>query len=230
MGVDPFTAAIGGGIALFGSLTSGQAQSRAVNRSARAQTEAARTAAASQEKIFERQAALQEPFRQLGVTGADILSRELKTPLEATEGFRFREEEANRALNRQLAAKGLFNSGASIRAGLGLNQRLVTEAQNRRDQLLSSALGIGQRATGIQGQALGTLGQSQLGLNQRQGSIESQRVLAQGRGEASLFSSLTGLGLQGLGLFGTTGGFSGAGPSLSGAGIPINPRSAGGIA
>lgn len=61
-----WTAVVVGGSALLGAFSS--------NKAAKAQQAAAQQAAASQERMFDKQVQLQEPFRQAGVTGLNRLN------------------------------------------------------------------------------------------------------------------------------------------------------------
>lgn len=66
-------AALGAGAGLYGSSQAAKAQSRAAGQAAQAQVEAAERAGQEQRAIFERQAELQAPFRQGGLTAQNRL-------------------------------------------------------------------------------------------------------------------------------------------------------------
>jgi hypothetical protein len=190
---------IGGGLAAGGAVLSANAQKDAAKSAAKSQLEGQQTALDTQERIFDKQVEVQKPFREVGEKAIGLLSSELFKPLESTEAFQFRQNEANRALNQALAARGLFNSGDAIRKSVGLNQRLIDSEIGRRDKLLGSALGIGRNAVGLSTQTLGNFGDaaSQIAINR--GNIGAQRALSQGQINASLFNNLSSLPIQGLG-------------------------------
>jgi hypothetical protein len=75
MGIATGTALLGG--AMLGSAALG---ARASRKAASTQTEAAREGMDAQERMFERQLELQEPFRQGGLEAQNMLMRELRRP------------------------------------------------------------------------------------------------------------------------------------------------------
>tara|TARA_Y100000034_G_scaffold96155_1_gene117004 strand:- start:1134 stop:1766 length:633 start_codon:yes stop_codon:yes gene_type:complete len=188
-----------GGLAAGGTVLSARAQTGAAKSAARAQLQGQREALEAQEKIFERQLEAQRPFREVGEKAVGILSEEISKPIEATEGFRFRQEESERALNRALAARGLFNSGEAVRQSLGLTQRLAGQELGRRDQLLGSALGFGRQAANLGTQTLAGFGDVQSQLSLQRGRVLGQEAQRRGDIQSSLFSNLSALPIQGLG-------------------------------
>lgn len=150
-----------------------------------AKTQAAATAdaTAAQERMFERQVELQEPWRLKGEEALNRLSEGLKVggefdkPFEfkADPGYAFRMSEGMKALDRSAAARGSLLSGSTLkgiqRFGQDLASQEYTNAFNRyyteranRLQPLQSLAGIGQSAANTLTSAAGTLG-SQIGSN-----------------------------------------------------------------
>lgn len=156
------SAAIIGGAALIGTAGSIYAS----NQAAKAQASAARGAAAEaraageraadvQERMFERQVELQEPFRQAGLTSQNrmltLLGLEGGDPndpnfgryakdfsmadYEADPGYGFRMSEGMKALERSAAARGGLLSGSTLkgieRFGQGLASEEYQNAFNR---------------------------------------------------------------------------------------------------
>lgn len=126
---DPVSAVVGGtvvsaGVNLFGA-----------NQAAKEQKRAANQAAALQRETMDRQEALQEPFRQTGITaqnriktlmgleGGDTASPDFgkyardfsMADYEADPGYGFRVKEGMKAIERSAAARGGLLSGATLK-------------------------------------------------------------------------------------------------------------------
>ena len=148
---------------------------------ARSQERAAAESTAAQERMFERQVELQEPFRKVGVNALPELVAASKyepftmAKFQADPGYAFRLKEGLKALDRSAAARGGLLSGAQLRGiteyGQELGSQEFTNAFNRyqaeraaRLNPLQSLAGMGQTtATNVAG-AAGTLG-SNIGSN-----------------------------------------------------------------
>ncbi len=160
-------ALIGAGGALLGGVISGSASRSAANT----QAASADRAAAGQERMFERQVELSEPWRQAGITALNKL-----TPLateytpfgmdqfQADPGYAFRMGEGMKALERSAAARGGLLSGSMLKGAQRFGQDLAsqeyTNAFNRyqaerqaRLQPLQSLAGVGQTTAQQLGQA-----------------------------------------------------------------------------
>lgn len=162
MAIGTTAALVLGGAALAGTAGSMYAS----NQASRAQSRAARDAAAAtsaagqratdvQERMFERQVELQEPFREAGLTsqnrmltllgleGGDTASPEFgkyakdfsMADYQADPGYGFRMSEGMKALERSAAARGGLLSGATLkgieRFGQGLASEEYLNAFNR---------------------------------------------------------------------------------------------------
>jgi hypothetical protein len=155
-------AQIGGG--LQQSAAAGD-QAKAIEQAGQTGADAARNAAEIQRQMFERQVALQEPWRQAGVGALNKLIPLASeyTPFGTQQfqqdpGYAFRMSEGMKALERSAAARGGLLSGAQMkgvqRYGQDLAsqeyqnafQRYQTERQARLNPLQSLA-GVGQTAT-----------------------------------------------------------------------------------
>ena len=147
------------------SLVSGYMGSRAASRAADVQAQATQAAQDAQERMFNRQVELQEPFRQAGITALNKLiplSDYTKFGMDQFKqdpGYAFRLSEGMKALDRTAAARGGLLSGATLkgaqRYGEDLASQEYTNAFNRYQternaQLnpLQSLAGVGQTATG----------------------------------------------------------------------------------
>ena len=164
-------AAIAGG-AVIGGIASGKA--------AREQSKATDRATAAQERMFNRQVELQEPFRQVGVNALpELVEASRYTPFSMDQfqqdpGYAFRMREGLKALDRSAAARGGLLSGNQLRGVTQFGQELGSQeygnAFNRyqaeraaRLNPLQSLAGMGQsNAATMAGQA-GQLGQSMAG-------------------------------------------------------------------
>lgn len=174
-------AAIGGGvIAAGGAKSAGKAQERA-----------ARDANAAQQRMFEEQNRLQEPFRQGGLTAQNEIMQLLgiggdkaaagygslgksfgQADFEQDPGYAFRQQEGMKALERSAAARGNLLSGSTLKGVQRFGQDLASQEYqnafnryqvNRSNKLnpLQSLMGSGQSATNIMTGAAGQMGQNE---------------------------------------------------------------------
>jgi hypothetical protein len=133
---------------------------------ANTQAQATQAAQDAQERMFNKQVELQEPFRQAGITALNKLiplSDYTKFGMDQFKqdpGYAFRLSEGMKALDRTAAARGGLLSGATLkgaqRYGEDLASQEYTNAFNRYQternaQLnpLQSLAGVGQTATGM---------------------------------------------------------------------------------
>lgn len=170
-------AVIGGGASMY-----------AASKAAKAQKKAAESAAQVQREAFDRQTALQEPFRQAGLTAQEQIMRligiggdttaadygSLAKPFgmeqfQADPGYAFRQSEGLKALERSAAARGSLMSGATLKGVQRFAQDTAAqEYQNAfsRYQIeraarlnpLQSMMGSGQSAANTLTGAAGNLG------------------------------------------------------------------------
>ena len=188
------------GSAAIGSAASGSAS--------RAQERAAREGAASQERMFNRQVELQEPFRQVGVNALpELVEASRYTPFDYDTyqndpgvGFRFRE--GLKALQASKAAGGMLRSGNTLRGitqfGQDLASQEYTNAFNRyqaeraaRLNPLQSLTGMGQTATNTLSNEAGQYGQAMANNAAAIGNIRASGYINQA-------NALTGAAGQGL--------------------------------
>ena len=172
-------AAIGGGASVY-----------AASKSAKAQKRAAQQAQQTAESTFEKQAALQEPFRQAGLTaqqeimqllgiggnqaaaGYGSMAKPFGTEqFQQDPGYAFRQAEGMKALERSAAARGGLLSGSTMKGIQRFGQDLASqEYQNafNRYQIeraarlnpLQSLMGSGQSAANVATGAAGQMGQN----------------------------------------------------------------------
>ena len=149
------------GSAIVGGVVASDASRRAGN----IQADATKAAQDAQERMFERQVELQEPFRQAGIGALNKLiplsdyTKFGMDQFQADPGYGFRLSEGMKALDRTAAARGGLLSGATLkgaqRYGQDLGSQEYMNAFNRYQternaQLnpLQSLAGVGQTATG----------------------------------------------------------------------------------
>ena len=211
-------AAIIGGVATLGG---GLIASSGAKKAGETQAQAAREAQASQERAFEKQTALQEPFRQAGLTAQEQIMQllgiggdkaaegygSLAKPFGTEQfqqdpGYAFRQAEGMKALERSAAARGGLLSGGTLKGIQRFGQDLASQeygnAFNRyqteraaRLNPLQSLMGAGQSSSNVLTGAAGQLGQGQ-----------AQSQLAAGQARASgyvgsanaLAGALSGIG------------------------------------
>lgn len=178
------------------------------------QAAASRDATAAQERMFERQVELQEPWRKAGETALNRLSAGLgaggefdksfsQTNWQADPGYAFRLSEGMKALDRTAAARGGLISGGALKAATRYGQEMGSQeyqnAFNRyyaeranKLQPLQSLAGIGQSSANTLTSAAGTLG-GQIGSN----IIGAGNAAAAGTmGVANAISSGVGQGIN----------------------------------
>jgi hypothetical protein len=192
--------------AIAGSAVIGAYSSR---QASKAQERAAAEGAAAEERMFNRQVELQEPFRQAGVNALpELIQASRYTPFGVEQfqqdpGYGFRLKEGLRALESSAAARGGLLSGNQMRGvtrfGQELGSQEYTNAFNRyqaeraaRLNPLQSLAGMGQTtATTLANQA------GQYGQNLAQGAATMGNIRASGYvGQANALTGALGQGLN----------------------------------
>jgi len=160
------------------------------SKAAKAQRKAAEAAQRTAESTFDKQAALQEPFRQGGLTaqnqimqllgiggdttaaGYGSLAKSFGTDqFQQDPGYAFRQSEGMKALERSAAARGSLLSGGTMKGIQRFGQDLASQeyqnAFNRyqveraaRLNPLQSLMGSGQSAANVTTGAAGQMGQN----------------------------------------------------------------------
>ena len=181
----------------------------ASNRAASTQAAAAQQGIDAQERMFNRQTELQEPFRKAGEEALNKLIPLASnyTPFGMNQfqqdpGYAFRLSEGMKALDRTAASRGGLLSGATLKGAQRYGQDLGSqEYQNafnryqieRNAQLnpLQSLAGVGQTATNTLTGAAGQMGQN---LATGYGNVANARASGYVGGTNALTSALgTGL-------------------------------------
>jgi len=183
-------------------------QADATTQAAQIGANASAAASAAQERMFNKQVDLQEPWRQAGITALNQLA-----PLAANyqkfgmnqftqdPGYAFRLSEGQKALDRQAAARGGLISGGALKAAERYGQDMGSqEYQNafnryqteRAAQLnpLQSIAGVGQTATNALTSAAGNYGTNMGNIALGAGANAGNAAIAQGNIRASQYGTM----------------------------------------
>ena len=209
---DPVTGTIAASAAVGGisSILGGRSKAKAAGKAAKAQTKATQATIAQQERALEQQIGLQEPFRQTGVNAlADYATASQYTPFgmdqfQADPGYQFRMSEGMKALERSAAARGILQSGGTLKdiTRFGQDaasqeyqnafQRYLAERQQKL-QPLEYRIGLGQAAASGQAANVGSTAQNVGGLTTSLGNIQSAGIMGQSNAFTNTMSNITGL-------------------------------------
>jgi len=193
------------GSAILGAGISASASRRA----SKSQEQSQRDATAAQERMFERQVELQEPFRKVGVNALPELVEASKyTPFtmqqfQADPGYAFRLQEGLKALDRTAAARGGLLSGATLRGATRYGQEMgsqeFTNAFNRYQIENAARLNPLQSLAGMAQTSANTLtgAAGQYGQNLAEGAATMGNIRASGyMNQANALTGALGQGLN----------------------------------
>lgn len=148
-----------------------------------------------------------QPFRRLGEDSADVLGNllmggDVRGALQASPLYQFQQEQGSRALNRELASRGLHGSGAGIETLARFNAQLQGEEGERLFSRLFGATQLGANMAnaqaGLYANIAGQRAQTKLGAGQAIGGAQNQQ-----------YQSLANMGMNiGQDLAGAAGGIS----------------------
>jgi hypothetical protein len=205
----------GGLIASSGARQAASTQADAATKAADVQSQSSDKALALQEKLYNQQVSLQDPYRQAGLTGQNRLMELLglggntgaagygkyaqdfgAADFQADPGYAFRLSEGQKALDRQAAARGGLISGSALKAATRYGQDMGSQEyqsafnryqQNRANQLqpLGNLMASGQSAASNQGAAAGNYGTSAGNLITGQGNAMAGGIMGAGQAGAA---------------------------------------------
>ena len=208
------------GSAVIGSVASSKAskaQQQASDTAAAASRETTQASIEAQERMFDKQVALQEPFRQTGLAAqnrlADLLGVSGRTgepgygygmqpftmaQYQADPGYAFRLKQGIDALDRTAAARGGLLSGNTLRGVTEFGQDLASQEyqnafnryQTERANILNplqSLGGVGQTATNTLTNAAGNLGAGMANAYGNLGSALGANAINAGNARASTY-------------------------------------------
>jgi hypothetical protein len=205
MGIE--TAILGAGaLSAAGGIFSSRQAGKAASAQAAAANQAAQMAQAQYLQTREDLAPWREVGEQalyeyadlLGVPspGAEGATSPDFSSFYASPGYQFRQEEGTKAVERSAAARGMLQSGATLKALQEHGQNIASDEFNTYANRLSNLAGLGQTATTSTGQ-FGAQATSQSGSAlERAGAARASGYLGQGQaaqGVAGDLSSLLGL-------------------------------------
>ncbi len=186
------------GSAVLGAVSS----SRSSRKASEAQTSAEREAIAAQERQFERQLELLEPFRQAGLPGLEGLSM-LSTPEGQADFYSQYYQspqfaaQSNAAQNAQLAsaeATGGLQSTSTQNQLARIAPTLGLQALEQQQNTYGNLANIGLSGAGSQAGYSQQFGAAQGAGLQNIGAHQAGNYLAQGQASSGLFNTLGGLG------------------------------------
>jgi len=129
----------------------------AASKASKTQAASADQATQLQERMFNKQLELQEPFRQSGINALNkIESGDIMGSMDPSYSFRF--QEGLKALDRQAAARGNLISGGALKAAQRYGQEFASNEFGNAYNRLASRAGFGQTASNNMGGAAGTFG------------------------------------------------------------------------
>lgn len=174
------------------------------------QAKAQREALAAQQAMFDRQVALQEPWRQTGIGALSDLRSLMANPqiIEANPAYQFRQEQGQKALERNLAARGGTLGGGALKELTRYGQGMASDEFQNQFNRLAALAGIGQAATNQQTAAASAYGANQAEGLANLGNIKASSYLGvggalnQGIGDYmnyNLMRDIYGVGNQGGG-------------------------------
>lgn len=214
-GVMAGTALLGAGTSILG----GKSQADAADKAAKAQLKATKMTIAQQNKALERQIGLQEPFRQTGVNAlAGYETASQYTPFgmeqfQADPGYQFRMAEGMKALERSASARGILQSGGTLKdiTRFGQDaasqeyqnafQRYLAERQQKL-QPLEYRIGLGQNAASNQGANIGTTAGRVGDLTTSMGDIRSAGIMGRSNAFTNTMGNLSNIAAQGAEAYG----------------------------
>ena len=129
-------AIIGGGAAILGGAIAHDASRKGTNTAADAARYTADKSSAAQERMYNQTRSDFEPYRQAGVqalpqlqnAGLPNLPENFKFSMDPNdEIYRWKQEQGEEAINRALAARGLYNSRAGVNTIADFNKDLAAE-------------------------------------------------------------------------------------------------------
>jgi len=218
--------AIAAGISAASSLAGGAIAGSAAKKAAKTQEQAARDATAAQQRMFEEQKALQEPFRQGGLTaqqeimqllgiggdktaaGYGSLGKAFGTEqFQQDPGYAFRQSEGMKALERSAAARGNLLSGSTMKGVQRFGQDLASqEYQNAFNRYqteraaklnpLQSLMGSGQSAANVMTGAAGQMGQNEASNIYNAGQARASGYIGQGNALNTALGQVAGIAGQ----------------------------------
>lgn len=171
---------------------SGKAQDKALE----SQQQGADSANRTMKEMYDQQRADMEPWRQAGSGAVKQMQGDFMGNWQQDPGYQFRLSEGNKAINNAAAARGMGNSGATMKALSRYGQDYASgeydKAYNRNFNRLSTLAGFGSQAANTNSANAGNYGQSVANNYLGMGNANANANLASSNRE----KQLTNQGLQ----------------------------------
>lgn len=175
---------IQGATSLYGAYSANQAANRQNN--AAQQAMAQQQGATDQQlnlltQIYNQNRADQTPYRQAGQQAVGQYAAQVGNGFQQSPGYQWTQDEAMRGVMANASARGLVNSGATLRALQDRSANLANQEYGNYMNRLAALSGIGQTATGqtgAMGQSYGGQASGVIG----QGTAAANNYLTQGAG------------------------------------------------
>lgn len=133
------------------------------DRAAEAQQNAANSANQTMWSMYQQQRQDMEPWRQAGSAALTSLQGDFMKDWQKDPAYQFQLNEGNKAINAAASARGLGNSGATLKAltkyGQDYANTAYDQAYNRQYNRLSSLAGLGSNASSTNASNAGQYGQ-----------------------------------------------------------------------
>ena len=213
-------------IAGTAAVAGGAMAASGAKKASKVQAQAAADANAAQERMFQRQVELQEPFRQGGLTaqqeimqllgiggdkaaaGYGSMAKAFGTDqFQQDPGYAFRQSEGMKALERSAAARGNLLSGSTMKGIQRFGQDLASqEYQNAFNRFqversarlnpLQSLMGSGQSATNVLTGAAGQMGQNEASNLYNAGAARASGYIGQANALNTALGQVAGIAGQ----------------------------------
>lgn len=203
--IEPATAILAGSaIGAGGNIFSSIFGAGAAKQQANAIKEAAETASRTALELDNRARADVAPFRQLGLDASDIVSRIMKGEINLDEAlgsssiFKWQQSEGERAINRELSARGLYGSGAGLETLARFNNQLVAEEGSRYWDRLFNTTTLGANASARMATNTTSIGANVANLQAQAGIARAGAIGDAGRSIASIGPGVAGPVMGGI--------------------------------
>ena len=206
-------------VAAIATVTSSVISSRSAKKAKQAQVKAAEQQQALEREMYERQQALQEPFRQLGLENLNRLAglygeggAYARAPgmeeIQMDPGYAFRLAEGQKALERSAAARGNLLSGSILKGTQRYGQELASQefanayerAMAQRARVSNALLGIGQFGPSAASAIGGAAQRYATGAGAAMSDVGAARASGYGA-QGNILQNALNLGLQGYGQY-----------------------------
>lgn len=175
-------------------------------RAQEAQQNATNSANQTLRGMYDQQRADMEPWRQSGAKALTGLEGNFMANWQQDPGYEFRMNEGNKAINNAAAARGMGNSGATMKALTKYGQDYASseydKAYNRNFNRLSTLAGFGNNASATNAANAGNYGQGVAANAIGMGNASASNQIA----GANRMSNLINSGMQAAGQAASSGG------------------------